>query len=537
MAASIRIFLALVGAVVINGENAFDDPFFKTKPFPLSRKSENSPHEHNVEKFTEQHSSNAFSFNNNGNNPYDAFHSYLQGGLDPYFAWPSMGNMGLPKPFNPMNFGMPGFNNIFNIPGPNGNPTNQPNNNNGGEVGKKPTGPVTAPEKDPKALENMPPKTNLDNDDAGKGGKDVEIDKKKDYLLMGSGGNGNNNMYLLHENMPNGNPVVQPTQPGNVIYVPYQPGQGSQLYQVVATPNNVPLAPEKQFVNPFSSVVSNLPSANNPLNQNNGYILVYFNGQMIQIPGVILNPPQNYLQNPVQGNNVPVVQNPPTNNMYTTMPNQGTNNMYIAQPNTGANNVYIAQPNPGTNPQYVVQMPGSNTAQPINVPSSQGNPQPAYQPNGPNNGYYQPTMQGNQGNFQNQPGNQYQHMSAPTNSGSNGYGQPNILNQGSNQGAGSQNPTITYPAVVLPMDRNGNQGSPMVNTPKHDTAMTPTNIQPTPQPPAPNNSLDRDTLSNYGAIPAVMIAGYKENKKDSPAKVEREADKPENKEEVKIRPT
>ncbi|CAH0595024.1 unnamed protein product [Chrysodeixis includens] len=530
MAATIRILLPLIYAVVVNADNAFDDPFYNIKPFPLSRRSEKSPHEHNIDKFSESHSSNAFSYNSNGNDPFGAYHSMLQGGIDPYFSPFSMGNMGLP-----MNFGMPGFNNIFNVPGPQGNPKNEAGNNISGDGDKKPADAATAPAKDPKSLENMPPKTNLDNDEAGKGGKDVGIDKKKDYLLMGSGGNGNNNMYLLHEN----NPIVPTTaQPANVVYVPYQPGPGPQVYQVVATPNNnIPLAPEKQFVNPFSSVVSNL-NANNPLNQNNGYILIYFNGQMIQIPGVILNPPQNNAQNPVQGNNVAAPQNPP-NTVYTNVPNPGTNTMYVAQPNNGGNNMYVAQPNPGPNQQYVM-MPGTNTAQPMNVqPVNQGNPQPGYQPNPPTNVYYQPTMQGNQGNLQNQPNNQYQPMSAPANTGSNGFGQPNMpSNQGNNQGAGPQNPAIAYPAVVLPMDRSGNQGRPMMNAPKNDPAMTPTNIQPAPQPPAPNNNgLDRNTLSNYGAIPAVMIAGYKDDKKDSPGKVDIKANKAENKDEVKIRPT
>ncbi|XP_075984091.1 uncharacterized protein LOC142981844 [Anticarsia gemmatalis] len=434
--------------------------------------------------YNAQHSYNHFYDDNNGYNPMFPFFGFN----GPYGG----GNFDhMPIPGFP--FGVPSIQNNF-MPRPGVNPSNKPvERPNSGEdssssehnddkhkksevptsVEDQKSGEEAKPITDPK-LDDIPPKTNVDKKEKPVDGDDkngVNLDPSKDFLLVGTGGNGNN-IYLLHEN-PASSPsgyIVQPNQPGsNVVYLPYNP-QGGQVYPQVNS--NIPLTHNKQDSN---GVTSNPSQNNNP----DSYVLIYANGQLIKIPGVVMNQQSgilglNQLPNSVPSNsqNVPLVSNPGGNVVYANVPSQGnpvvvqvpsnggsiqgnipSGSIIVQNPpasgnvpgNTVSGGVVIQNPQPSNVPSNVVygyqpnvQQPingyiqPSNNQQPINAyvqPSSVQQPINGYvQPSNvqqPINGYVQPSVQ--------QPLNGYvqpSNIQQPV----NGYVQPSVPNQGYNNG-------------------------------------------------------------------------------------------------------
>ncbi|PZC75386.1 hypothetical protein B5X24_HaOG206116 [Helicoverpa armigera] len=283
--------------------------------------------------------------------------------------------------------------------------------------------------------EVLPPKTNeIKKKDENKDKKDkpVDLDKKKDYLLVGQAGS-------------------------NVIYVPLNPGQtNNPVYQLVsgqtapAGSTNVPITQDKLGVNGFNNGIQNPAQSTGDYaasvyqNPSPSYVTIYSNGQLIQIPGVVVNQ---------QANNVPV-QNGNTQGTSYVVANTVPNNMQNVQ---NPNVIYAAIPNQGSNGPIYVQMPNcmsgcSETAQnPVQGVSNGATFVPnnvVYQLNpnsqvGVSNNYAQqmvaPPPQGtiavtipNQGvalSNQNVPSPTYQTVTLPANSGSNGYNQPIVLNQ------------------------------------------------------------------------------------------------------------
>lgn len=506
--------------------------------------------------------------------PFDPFNPFLHGnGGDPGFGM---------NPYDMDNFhrlhgAYPGFHNVFNIPGRDHHSHEHKPSDGANHQGKKPkqehnvvmdvknpdekptevpttNDKPTAQDKDPKLkdvtnpdiknnLEDTPPKTNavnkddLPKDEGQKDDEQVGLKKKKDFLLVGSSSNGNN-IYLLHENNPNTNAVAMPNpnQPGDsIVYVPYNPGpSNNQVYQIVSgqpasLPTN-PLAQDKLNVNGYNNGITNngQPTISTPANQSPNYVLVYSNGQVIKIPGVVLNTASNNvpLQNGNQGpqyivsntlpnnmQNMQGIQNPATNVMYT-IPNQGSRGQIYVQMPSCIHSV----PNYVCGSGAVVQNPGQgvnnagnimpNNGLPNNVVSYQPNQimvaQPAVQiPNGASNVYAQPNMVPNQGQGPNvavnipsqgttlnNPNVPFQPaVQMPVNSASNGYDQPIPPNQGQGSngainvpnpapGLNNQNGQI-QPAVALPVSgiSNGynqpqapNQGDKGINAvPSHDT--------------------------------------------------------------------
>ncbi|KAJ8712646.1 hypothetical protein PYW08_007950 [Mythimna loreyi] len=417
---------------------------------------------------------------------------------------------------------MPGINNVFNLPKPGHNahkhqpphsqdpkekskevhtespnsPKIEDNSKEGPPVDKKPIeqdkGPklteVNTPDEQNKfddskiidiknSSDLLPPKTNKIKKEDDKGEKDdkqVDMDKKKDFLLVGQGNNPNN-VYLLHENNPNPNTVVTPNgnQPGNnIIYIPYNPGQSNnQVYQLVNGQPNIQMAPDKLSV----------PNTNlNTGTQNPGYVTVYSNGQLIQIPGVVVNSVPNNapLQNgnQVQGQNyiianadpsntqtVQAVQNPGSNIIYAAIPNQPSSvPAYIQIPN--CMNVMSNACNSGGFVQSPVQGVNngiSNNGLPSNVVVYQANPVSP-------NSYVQPNMVANQGQgtitvaIPNNQNVQYQAaVQIPANSGSNVYSQPIVSNLGQgqnvpNQGGMTNTQNMLISTVQVPIDSSSN---------------------------------------------------------------------------------
>ncbi|XP_050553080.1 AT-rich interactive domain-containing protein 2-like [Spodoptera frugiperda] len=324
--------------------------------------------------------------------------------------------------------------------------------------------------------ELIPPKTNKINENDDKSDKDdksVELNEKKDYLLVGQGNNGND-VYLLHENLPPAPaPAVIPNnnQPANnVIYVPSSPGPSpsNQVYQILNGPSpmsNLQLSPDKLGVN-NDAPVSIPPTSNvNPASQPNNVVTVYSNGQIIQIPGVVVVPNNA----PVDVGNQPqtpsyVVANVvPNNNVQPTNQNTGPNVYYAAVPNQGSNNpiYYLQVPNQGVNNAGNVVL---NNGLPGNVVAYQISPNVVTQP-AVSNGYVQSNIPSNQGviavaipnqGVMDNANNQYQVVVVPQGSPSNVYNQQVQPNQGLNPVMMLNGQSVPAPTVQVPAGNNVN---------------------------------------------------------------------------------
>ncbi|KAJ8710966.1 hypothetical protein PYW07_008208 [Mythimna separata] len=535
MAAIIQVLLPLIALALADAHNLPHIPFFDNIPglHHQPRPTANGPGESQVPHNAAYNGGYNTWFHHFGNPDSHQFssesHEFDKSfeDFDPYFH----GN-----PFFQGNgwSQLPGINNVFNLPNPGHNahkhqsshkqnsqekpnqvhdegansPTTEENPKEIQPVGKPPTEQDKTPKlneanklEEPHKFDEakiidvknnsdlLPPKTNpikKEDDKGDKDGKQVDMDKKKDFLLVGQGSNANT-VYLLHENNPNPNIVVAPTanQPGNnIIYVPYNPGQSNnQVYQVVNGQPNIQMTPDKLGVS--NGYISNPGQSNVNLNagtQNPGYVTIYSNGQLIQIPGVVVNsvpnntPLQNGNQvqapsyvianaNPSSTQAVPAIQNPGSNIIYAAIPNQPSNGpTYIQIPN--CMNVMSNDCNSGAFVQGPVQ--GLNTGMPNNgLPNNvviyQANPNTVS-----SNGYVQPNMAANQVQgaitvaIPNNQNVQYQAaVQIPVNSGSNGYNQPIVSNLGQgqsapNQGVMNNNQNIQIATVQVPANSGSN---------------------------------------------------------------------------------
>ncbi|CAH0696523.1 unnamed protein product [Spodoptera exigua] len=506
MAKTIQIFLPLV-YFVINAQGDYLDAIAGLRH--LSQPHADQRNEDFNSAFKDWfHHFDSFPTSVNGRRPYVGFDAYFN--RDPYYSsggWDQM----------------PQINNVFNIPSGTHNSHSHPGHKeskpeqtpkpehvddvlNVQEPTMKPDeilptdkpidqDPINKIEEVIKAdIKNQseilpPPKTNKinENDDmSDKDDKSVELNEKKDYLLVGQGNNGKD-VYLLHENPA---PVALPNnnQPANNVMYVQSPGPAStnQVYQILNGPTpvaNLQLSPDKLGVN--NDVPNSIPPTTNvsPASQLNNVVSVYSNGQIIQIPGVVVVP--NNL--PVDVGNQPqrpnyVVANVPNNNVQSSNQNPGQNIYYAAVPNQGSNNpiYYLQVPNQGVNNAGNVML---NNGLPGNIVAYQVSPNVVTQP-AVSNGYVQsniPNNQGmiavtipNQGIVLDNANNQYQLVVVPQGTPSNVYNQPNQPNQG-------LNPVVMLNGQSLPVQtvqvQNGNNGNtynqPMLKSERQE--VTPSN--------------------------------------------------------------
>ncbi|XP_022832085.1 uncharacterized protein LOC111360396 [Spodoptera litura] len=319
----------------------------------------------------------------------------------------------------------------------------------------------------------IPPKTNKinENDDKGDNDKSVELNEKKDYLLVGQGDN-RNDVYLLHEN-PAPAPVVSSNnnQPANVMYVPSSPGPSAsnQAYQILNVPSplsNLQLSPDKLGVNNDVPISAPLTSNVSPASQLNNVVSVYSNGQIIQIPGVVVVPNNSPVDvgNQPQASNYIVANVAPNNNFQLANQNSAPNVYYAAVPNQGSNNqvYYLQVPNQGVNNAGNVIL---NNGLPGNVVTYQISPNVVTQP-AVSSGYVQsnlPSNQGiisvaipNQGVVLDNANNQYQVVVVPQGSPSNLYYHQNQPNQGLNPVVVLNGQSMPVQTVQVPTDNNAN---------------------------------------------------------------------------------
>lgn len=448
----------------------------------------------------------------------------------------------------------PVHNDVTNVPKPEENPKeippvdNTPTEQNKGpklnddkisDVKNKVNEATISEEK--KNPEENTPKTNEIKEEDDKGDKEkkqVDLDKKKDYLLVGQGNNAND-VYLLHENIPNPTGVftTNTNQPGNnIIYVPYNPSQpNNQVYQVVngqpvASPGNVQMTQEKVGTNDYNNIAST-PIVNSG-SQNPGYVTIYSNGQLIQIPGVVVNQAPNNVPaqtgNQVQGTNY-VIANANPNNVQIVPSNPGTNVIYATIPNQASNGpIYVQVPNccdSGAIIQNPVNNGISNNGLPSNVVVYQANPNTVAQPavSDGSNVYVQSNMVPTQGqgiytvSIPNQPnqGNVFSNQNVvyqpagqqPVNRDPNVYNQPIVSSLGQGQNAPNQGGVMNnqnvpiQTAVQMPVASNNNGYSQPTTTVNQRQDINP-----------PNQGLKyNQNMPDQTAIVIPIPSGYNEN--------------------------
>ncbi|XP_021193730.3 putative uncharacterized protein DDB_G0282499 [Helicoverpa armigera] len=482
MATYVQILLPLLCVVLSEAQlihhSYFNNPGLHHQEQPYNN-VRNQHHNAWFHHFVETDEPPYHSGSNERDDDYGHFDPFFQ--KDPFFYGNAWGHIGMPEISNTYNGPNGGYNSHRHEPSHVSSEEKRPEDHNDSNREK----PEEKPEEKPKDLplvdkpedkvnekkikeeiknnpEILPPKTNeikKKDENKDKKEKPLDLDKKKDYLLVGQGNNGNN-LFLLHENVPNPSTVIIPNgnhAGSNVIYVPLNPGQtNNPVYQLVsgqtapAGSTNVPITQDKLGVNGYNNGVQNPAQSTGDYaasvyqNPTPNYVTIYSNGQLIQIPGVVVNQPAN---------NAPV-QNGNTQGTSYVVANTVPNNMQNVQ---NPNVIYAAIPNQGSTGPIYVQMPNcmsgcSETAQnPVQGVNNGANFVPnnvVYQLNptsqvGVSNNYAQqmvaPPPQGsiavtipNQGvalSNQNVPSPTYQTVTLPVNSGSNGYNQPIVMNQ------------------------------------------------------------------------------------------------------------
>uniref|UniRef100_A0A2A4K8D4 Uncharacterized protein n=1 Tax=Heliothis virescens TaxID=7102 RepID=A0A2A4K8D4_HELVI len=503
----------------------FDNPGLHHQEPPYGNVVKNRHHNAWFHHFVETDEPPYHSGSNERDDSYPHFDPFFQ--KDPFFYGNAWGHIGIPEISNTYNAPHGSFNSHRHEPSHMSSEEKRPEENHDSKRKNPEEKPKEEIKEKPKDLpqadkptdkenkiqeiknssEVLPPKTNKipkKDENKDKNDKPLDIEKKKDYLLVGQGNNGNN-LYILHENIPNPSTVIVPNgnqAASNIIYVPFNPGQNTNpVYQLVSSqtapaPTNMPISQDKLGVNNYNTGVQS--SGQSPVSyvtpgtQNTGYVTIYSNGQLIQVPGVVVNQPASNA--PAQNGNLQgasyVVANTAPNNVQSVATVQNPNLIYATIPNQGSNGPIIVQiPN---------CMSGcSDTAQNVVQGVSNGNVIPnnglanniVYQlnpstPLGVSNNYAQPNMvaapaQGsiavtipNQGvalNNQNVASPSYQTVSVPVNSDSNGYNQPIVLNQGQipNQGVSNIQPAQNGAQVPV-SDGTNSYNQPAVSSERQE---------------------------------------------------------------------